>query len=454
MVARKAWKHAGATGLCLSRASDGEGDRVTAGNGSMHAEEKVRALQRKLYRAAKAQPRTFGVLYDKVCSEEVLRVGWERVRRNRGSAGIDGQTIEAIEVAGVEAFLDEVRRELLEGKYRPQPVRRVYIPKPDGRQRPLGIPRVRDRVVQAAVRLVIEPLFEASFRPCSFGFRPKRSALHAIQTIRGKINHGYDEVIDLDLKSYFDTIDQGLLMKLVRRRVRDPRVLRLIRQWLRAGAMTEGMRVETLVGTPQGGVISPLLANIYLHPLDVWWERKMRGTTLVRYADDMVVLCPKGHAERCMVELRAFLSRLRLTVNEDKTRITSSSAGFDFLGVHFRKQRMVRRPQYTLCYVWPSRRSMQRIRDKVRALVDSNQRVSLSEKISHLNPVLRGWAAYFRPHNSARAFHKVDYYVWRKPTRWMRCKHQSRTRVIRGSPTALYRRVGLATLRGTVAYAR
>lgn len=450
----KAWKHAGAKGLYLSRTFDEGRDCVTADDGSMHAEEKVRDLQRKLYRAAKAQPqKTFGVLYDKVCSAEVLRAGWERVRRNRGSAGIDGQTIEAVEAGGVEAFLVEIRQELHAGKYRPKPVRRVFIPKPDGRQRPLGIPRVKDRVVQAAVRIVIEPLFEASFRPRSFGFRPKRGALQAIQLIRGTINRGYDEVIDLDLKSYFDTLDQRLLMTLVRRRVRDPRVLRLIRLWLRAGVMTEGVWEETLVGTPQGGVISPLLANIYLHPLDAWWKREMRETLLVRYADDMVVLCPKGRAERCIVELRRVLSRLRLTVNEEKTRITTSEAGFDFLGVHFRKQRSLFRPRRRFCYVWPSRRSMQRLRDKVRRLV-LDRRLSLSEVISRLNPVLRGWGAYFRPHNSAQAFLKVDYYVWRKLTRWLRMKHQSRTRVIRGSPSALYRSAGLVTLRGTVAYAR
>jgi RNA-directed DNA polymerase len=312
---------------------------VTAREGSMHAEEKVRVLQRKLYRAANAQPgRTFRVLYDKVCMREVLQTAWERVRRNRGSAGIDGETIRDIEAYGVERFLDELREELRSGRYRPQPVRRVFIPKPDGRQRPLGIPRVRDRVAQAAVRLVIEPLFEASFRPGSYGFRPKRDAGQAIQAIRDGVHRGFNEVIDLDLKNYFDTIDQGVLMKLVARRVSDPRVLRMIRRWLRAGVMLEGRREETLVGTPQGGVISPLLANIYLHPLDVYSERWMKKTRMVRYADDLVVLWPKGHAQKTMLEIRRFLARLRLTVNEEKTRITTAREGFDFLGVHFRER--------------------------------------------------------------------------------------------------------------------
>ena len=427
---------------------------MTVSDGSMHAELKVQELQRKLYRAAKAQPRrTFGILYDKVCSEMVVRTAFEQVRRNRGAAGVDGITVESIEASGVERFLEELREELQQETYRPMPVRRVFIPKGDGKQRPLGIPRVKDRVAQAAVKLVIEPLFEASFRPNSFGFRPKRSAHQAIETIRREV-YRKEDVIDLDLKSYFDTIDQEILMKLVRRRVSDPRVLRLIKLWLRAGVMDDGAWEDSDLGTPQGGVISPLLANIYLHPLDLWWETKMQGTTLVRYADDMVVLCPKGSAERYMVELRKFLGRLKLLVNEEKTKLVSAWTGFDFLGVTFRKQRIPARPRVAMCYVWPSRRSMQRIRDKVRTVVADGLQSSLSEKIFRLNRVIRGWGVYFRSLNSNLAFQKVDYYVWQKLTRWMRLKHHSRTRVIQGSPSTLYRRAGLVTLRGTVSYAR
>lgn len=427
---------------------------MTVDDGSTQAALKVQELQRKLYRAAKAQPRrTFGILYDKVCSEMVVRTAFEQVRRNRGAAGVDGITVESIEASGVERFLEELREELRQETYRPMPVRRVFIPKGDGKQRPLGIPRVKDRVAQAAVKLVIEPLFEASFRPNSFGFRPKRSAHQAIEAIRREV-YRKEDVIDLDLKSYFDTIDQEILMQLVRRRVSDPRVLRLIKLWLRAGVMDDGAWEDSDLGTPQGGVISPLLANIYLHPLDLWWETKMQGTTLVRYADDMVVLCPKGSAERYMVELRKFLGRLRLLVNEEKTKLVSAWTGFDFLGVTFRKQRIPSRPHVAMCYVWPSRRSMQRIRDKVRTVVGDGLQSTLSEKIVRLNRVIRGWGTYFRSHNSARAFQKVDYYVWQKLTRWMRLKHHSRTRLIKGSPTTLYRRADLVTLRGTVRYAR
>ena len=414
--------------------------------------DQVRVLQRKLYRAAKARPtRTFGVLYDKVCSKEVLDVAWNQVRRNRGAAGVDGKTIEAIEADGVEQFLTSLQEELRAQRYHSAPVRRVFIPKPDGQQRPLGIPRIRDRVVQAAVRLVIEPLFEASFRPGSYGFRPKRGAKPAVADIRKWVTYGYDQVIDLDLKGYFDTIDHALLLKLVARRVRDPRVLRLIRRWLRAGVMRDGGVEETLVGTPQGGVISPLLANIYLHPLDVYWEREVKATKMVRYADDLVVLCRWRPAETYMPKLRAFLRRLRLTVNEDKTRVTTAQAGFDFLGVHFRKLPTRRDPTRSFCYAWPSRRSMQRIRDKVRAAIGYDARPSLTEKVARLNPVLRGWGAYFRWLNVARHFRKVDTYVWYTLRRWLRRKHQRVRRAFWSTPLTFFEKAGLYTLHGTVA---
>jgi group II intron reverse transcriptase/maturase len=418
----------------------------------MRAVEKVRVLQRRLYRAAKAQPsRSFGVLYDKVCLKDVLEAAWDKVRRNRGSAGIDGETISDVEAYGVERFLSELQEALRTQRYRPVPVRRVFIPKPDGKQRPLGIPCVRDRVVQAAVRLVIEPLFEASFRTGSFGFRPQRGAKQAIEEIRCEVNRGRNEVIDLDLKSYFDTIDQELLMKLVRRRVSDPRVLRLIRRWLRAGVLFDGHREETTVGTPQGGVISPLLANIYLHPLDCYWEREMRATRMVRYADDLVVLCPQGQAERAMLLLRRFLARLKLTVNEEKTRITTAQEGFDFLGVHFRKRPTRRDVRRWYCYAWPSRRSMQRVRDKIRTVVGVDPRPSLAEKVKYLNPIIRGWGNYFRCLNSSEHFLKVDHFVREKLWRWVRRKHADRS--LRLSSSAL-RQAGLSFLSGTISYAR
>jgi len=426
---------------------------VTAPKAQCTPLEKVRVLQRKLYRAAKAQPqRTFGVLFDKVCSLEVLCVAWDQVRRNRGAAGVDGETIEAIEAKGTQQFLMELQEDLRKQRYRPAPVRRVFIPKPDGRQRPLGIPGVKDRVAQAAVKVVIEPLFEASFRKGSYGFRPKRSAKQAIYDIRKWVTYGYDKVIDLDLKTYFDTIDHSLLIKLVERRVRDPRVLRLIRQWLKAGVMCDGILEQTLVGSPQGAVISPLLSNVYLHPLDLYWEQEVKDTKKVRYADDLVVLCRWQPAESYMPRLKRFLARLRVTINDDKTRIVAARDGFDFLGVHFRKQPTRRDATRYFCYCWPSQRSMQRIRDKVKATISRDNRPALKEKIARLNPVLRGWSAYFGWLNSAQHFRKIDQYVSFKLRRWLQAKHQRRRRAFWRTPPAYWRKAGLYITQGRIVH--
>jgi group II intron reverse transcriptase/maturase len=247
-------------------------------------------------------------------------------------------------------------------------------------------------------------------------------------------------------------MDHELLIKLVKRRVRDPRLLRLIRRWLRVGVMHEGILEETLVGSPQGAVISPLLSNIYLHPLDLYWEREVKATKMVRHADDLVVLCRWKPPETYMPKLKQFLTRLRVTINEDKTRIAAARDGFDFLGVHFRKQPTRRDPQRSFCYCWPSRRSMQRIRDKVQAILDRNTRPALEEKLGQLNPVLRGWSAYFRWLNSAQHFRKVDQYVTFKLRRWLQAKHQRRRRAFWKTPLAYWRKAGLYSIQGRIAH--
>jgi RNA-directed DNA polymerase len=385
---------------------------------------KVRELQRKLWAAAKqSEGRRFHALYDRICRADVLAEAWERVRANRGAAGVDRVTLTAVEDYGVNRMLGGLRRDLLSGSYRPLPVRRVEIPKPDGRKRPLGIPTVRDRVAQQAAKLVLEPIFEADFLPCSFGFRPKRSATDALETIRTAFPRGRQFVADADIVDFFGQIDQERLMELVAKRVSDRRVLTLLRAWLRAGVLADGMVSETVTGTPQGGVISPLLANIYLHDVDRAWAEYGTGE-LVRYADDFVVLCStRAQAERALRQAASLLGQLGLTLHPEKTRVVDlrgGAEGFDFLGCHFHARmsgRLWQRKRIIRYYLhrWPSQRSMNRARLRVKALTDRRRvGMELSDVIAGLNMFLRGWGNYFRTGNASGKFRQLDRYVaWR-----------------------------------------
>ena len=299
--------------------------------------DKTTVLQSKLYHAAlREKERRFHALYDKLYLPYILQSAWEQVKRNRGAAGTDGETISAIEESGAEAFLLQIAQALKEKTYRPQPVRRVHIPKGGGKLRPLGIPTVRDRVVQAAAKLVLEPIFEADFEGCSFGFRPGRGPHEALKAVEANARAGFRWVVDADIEQFFDNLDHQELMQALGRRIADGAMLRLIYRWLKAGYLWEGSYHDTDLGSPQGGVLSPLLANVYLHALDrAHKTQKSFIGRLTRYADDFLIQCgTKEHAERALEWAKAQLGGLKLRLNPEKTRIVVDREGFDFLGFH------------------------------------------------------------------------------------------------------------------------
>jgi group II intron reverse transcriptase/maturase len=415
---------------------------------------------------AKQQPsRKFHALYDRIYRSDVLLEAWNSVRRNKGAAGVDAQTIAAIEQQGVESFLEAIQTELRENAYRPQAVLRRYIPKADGKQRPLGIPTVRDRVVQAAAKLILEPIFEVGFKECSFGFRPDRSTTQALEKIRVEVNGGLDCVLDADIRDFFGNIDHESMLSLVARKISDRRVLKLVKQWLEAKVMEDGRETTKLSGTPQGGVISPLLSNIYLDYLDgVWSKRCADLGVLVRYCDDFVVLCKTEkdcrEAER---RVRKLLGELKLELHPDKTKrvdLKWGRQGIDFLGCHLRRrfsgpvwEKYGKRRYYL--NRWPSTKSMKRIRQRVKDMT-SKQASHLDPRdvIAELNPVLRGWGQYFRTGNAADKFIEIDQYVaWR--LKRMRIHRKGRNlkpgEARRWKPSYFYN-LGLHKLSGTVAY--
>jgi len=383
----------------------------------------VRALQRVLYRSAKQDPeRRFHALLDKVARSDVMLRAWNDVATNRGAPGVDGVSIADIKDVGIESvgvFLDELAAKVRSGTYRPAPLRRVRIPKPGrpGESRPLGIPTVADRVVMAAAKIVLEPIFEADFSPLSFGFRPKRSAQQALEAVRVAANQGRVWVLDADIKACLDRIDHDALIAQVQRRVVDRRMIKLLRGWLRAGVFEGGIVSQVEAGTPQGSPISPLMANIALHVLDVAWQVQGRRLgQLVRYCDDFVVLCPTSErAEQARSLAERALGPLGLQLHPDKTRIVcvkDGAQGFEFLGFHHRMvESRTRRGHYWM-HKWPSPRAMASIRAKVRDLTAPRQiGLPLDAVVEQLNPVLRGWGAYFRQGNSSAKFGAVDSYV-------------------------------------------
>jgi RNA-directed DNA polymerase len=403
---------------------------------SLATPDNIRTFQRKLYAKAKAEPEfRFYLLYDKVWRADLLAHAWALVKANGGAAGVDEVGFAQIEAAGLEPWLAALREELRTKNYRPQPVRRVMIPKPGGGRRPLGIPTIRDRVVQTAVKLVIEPIFEADLEPSAYGYRPKRSAVEAIREVHKLLRHGYTDVVDADLSKYFDTIPHAQVMRCVARRIVDRHVLRLIKMWLRAPVEEtdgEGRRrltggKGTACGTPQGGVISPLLANLYMNRLLKFWRISERPKAfrahIVNYADDFVILS-RGHAAEALMWTRDATARMGLSLNEAKTSLRDARVErFDFLGYtfgpHWRRDSGKRYPGAS-----PSKKSVQRLKGKVRVILVAGNTGAWPEVRDQLNRLLQGWSSYFGYGSRKAAYRAINDYVQDRVRHFLARRHK------------------------------
>lgn len=369
---------------------------------AMTSEERVHQFQIRLYRKAKQEKAfRFYLLYDKLTLNYVLKVAWKRVKQNRGAAGYDGMSIDDVVKYGADKYLAEIAEELIQETYKAQPVLRVYIPKANGKMRPLGIPTIKDRIVQMCCKLVIEPIFEADFQDCSYGFRPKRSSKDAVRCIRTNVsNNRMRQVFDADLSGYFDNIPHDKLMILVEQRISDHRILKLIRMWLKTPVFEDNKLTKSKKGTPQGGVISPLLANIYLNLLDKAVSRPdghfhKYGVKIVRYADDFILMAKKI-PEHCIEYLHAMLERMELELNTEKTRLVNvETEPFDFLGFTFRYDKDLYSKNKKYLNIVPRKKSAQTIRDKVRDYLRRNRHKNPASIAKGLNPILKGWMNYY-----------------------------------------------------------
>lgn len=417
----------------------------------LQARSTVAGMQAKLHRWAVADGGCrFDDLFNLVCDPAFLVMAWHRVADNKGarSAGVDGITVASIErTIGAEVFLDGIRTRLKEQSFNPSPVREKMIPKANGKLRRLGIPTVEDRVVQAALKLVLEPIFEADFRPCSYGFRPRRRAHDAVSEVQFLASHSYEWVLEADIEACFDNISHSFLLERMRRRVGDKRVVRLVKKFLKAGILIElGMEEDTYTGTPQGGILSPLLANIALSALDDHFAEEYRrematdyhrtkrkrlglGTwRIVRYADDFVLLVSgvRAHAEALREVVAEVLAPIGLRLSEAKTSVCHIDEGFDFLG--FRIQRKLKRGSHKrYVYTFASAKSIANVRRKVKALTRrSTFSMVPGEVIHRINQILRGWANYFKHAVVKHVFNKLGWFARTRATRWLRDRHKGR----------------------------
>ena len=407
---------------------------------SLTTPSKIRELQIKLYRKAKNEPGyRFYRLYDKVYREDILAHAYALARANQGAPGVDGQSFEEIESAGLEEWLTGIREELRNKTYQPQPVRRVKIPKPGGGERPLGIPTLRDRVVQTAAKLLIEPIFEADLEPNAYGYRPKRSAQDAIQEVHGLLCEGYTDVVDADLSKYLDTIPHSELLQCVAKRIVDKHMLHLIKMWLKAPVEERDEAGKKRVtggkdndrGTPQGGVVSPLLANLYMNRMWKGWRQTKRGeqyqARVVTYADDFVILS-RGKAAEALEWTRGVIARLGLTLNETKTCIRQArKESFNFLGYTFGPHRY-RKDGHWYLGTSPSKQAVARLKEKVGGLLVPGNVGTWPEVRDRLNRMLRGWSAYYSYGTRMPAYRAVDNYVYQSVRNFLRRRHQVQSR--------------------------
>jgi len=404
---------------------------------SLETPDKIRSLQRKLYCKAKAEPAfRFYLLYDKICREDILRHAYELARNNAGAPGVDGVTFKQIEASGIEAWLAGLREELASKTYRPDPVRRATIPKPGGGERPLGIPTIRDRVVQTAAKIVLEPIFEADFEDSAYGYRPRRSAVDAVKEAHRLVCRGYTDVVDADLSKYFDTIPHSDLLKSVARRIVDRHVLQLIKLWLKAPVEErdgDGKRrmsggKSSTHGTPQGGVVSPMLSVIYMNRFLKHWRLTGRGEAfrahVVNYADDFVILS-RGHAAEALAWTTAVMTKLGLTINEAKTSLKDARReSFDFLGYTLGPRHFRNGGRWYLGAA-PSKKSVQRVKRKISDLLRPSNTGAWPQVCARTNRLLGGWAAYFSYGSIASAYQAVDRHLYDRICAFLRRRHKT-----------------------------